>query len=112
MLQLLQSCINPMVHPWMIQRAVADAGDTSVANLSLGSNTKLVDWAPQNDVLGHPAVKAFVTHAGINSVYEAAYHAKPVVAVPLIADQPENAVKVNQTNLLIAGRCVIASACC
>lgn len=83
-----------------------------MANLSLGSNIKLVDWAPQNDVLGHPAVKAFVTHAGINSVYEAAYHAKPVVAVPLIADQPENAVKVNQTNLLIAGRCVIASACC
>ena len=68
-----------------------------MANLSLGSNIKLVDWAPQNDVLGHYAVKAFVTHAGINSMYEAAYHAKPVVAVPLIAAQPENAVKMKQS---------------
>lgn len=54
-----------------------------------------MDWVPQNDVLGHPAVKAFVTHAGVNSLYEAAYHAKPIVAVPLIADQPSNAAQVN-----------------
>ena len=71
------------------------AGSTSRANLSLGSNVKLVDWVPQNDVLGHPAVKAFVTHAGVNSLYEAAYHAKPIVAVPLIADQPSNAAQAS-----------------
>lgn len=76
-----------------------------MANLSIGSNIKLVDWAPQGDLLGHPAVKVFVTHAGINSVYEAAYHAKPVVAVPLIADQPENAVKVIQSNLCTKCSC-------
>lgn len=71
------------------------AGEMRVANLSIGSNIKLVQWAPQNDVLGHFAVQAFVTHAGINSLYEAAYHATPIVAVPLVADQPENAVKVH-----------------
>ena len=62
--------------------------------LNLGTNIKLIGWAPQNDVLGHPAVKAFLTHAGINSLYEAAYHGKPVVSVPLIVDQPANAAKV------------------
>jgi len=63
--------------------------------LNLGTNIKLIDWAPQNDILGHPAVKAFLTHAGINSLYEAAYHGKPIVSVPLIVDQPANAAKVH-----------------
>lgn len=89
----------------MIHGLATNAGETRVANLSIGSNIKLVDWAPQGDVLGHPAAKAFVTHAGINSVCEAAYHAKPVAAVPLIADQPENAVKVNQFSLCTKCSC-------
>lgn len=67
----------------------------TVESLNMGSNIQLTDWAPQNDVLGHPAVKAFVTHAGINSLYEAAYHAKPIVSIPLISDQPANAAKVS-----------------
>ncbi len=67
----------------------------TVEALNLGRNIKLIDWAPQNDVLGHPAVKAFLTHAGINSLYEAAYHGKPIVSVPLIVDQPANAAKVH-----------------
>ena len=64
-------------------------------SLKLGSNIKVVNWAPQNDILGHSSVKAFVTHAGSNGLYEAAYHGKPVVAVPLMNEQPDNAAKVN-----------------
>ena len=57
----------------------------------------MVPWVNQNDVLGHAAVKAFVTQAGINSMYEAIYHAKPVVSVPLITEQAETAARVGQT---------------
>lgn len=63
--------------------------------LKLASNIKLMDWAPQNDILGHPAVKAFVTHAGNNGLYEAVYHGKPVVSVPIMNEQPGNAAKVS-----------------
>lgn len=70
------------------------ADGVSWESLQLPSSVKIVSWAPQNDVLGHPAVKLFVTQAGINSLYEAIYHAKPVVSVPLIADQPVNAQMV------------------
>ena len=70
-------------------------GNTTKESLGVGSNIKVVDWAPQNDILGHAAVKAFVTHAGSNGLYEAAFHGKPVVSVPIMNEQPDNAAKVS-----------------
>ena len=51
----------------------------------------MVPWLPQNDLLGHPVTHAFFTHGGIHSMYEAIYHAVPMVVMPLGADQPDNA---------------------
>ena len=31
---------------------------------------QVVEWTPQNDLLGDNRVKAFVTHGGLNSIYE------------------------------------------
>ncbi|XP_049742100.1 UDP-glucuronosyltransferase 2B31-like isoform X3 [Elephas maximus indicus] len=57
---------------------------------NLGPNTRLYKWIPQNDLLGHPKTKAFITHGGTNGIYEAIYHGIPMVGIPLFADQPEN----------------------
>nr|XP_003415958.1 UDP-glucuronosyltransferase 2B17-like isoform X1 [Loxodonta africana] len=57
---------------------------------NLGHNTRLYKWIPQNDLLGHPKTKAFITHGGTNGIYEAIYHGIPMVGIPLFADQPEN----------------------
>ena len=54
---------------------------------SLNKNIKVMSWIPQNDLLAHKDIKAFVSHVGHNSLYESAYHGVPVVAVPLYADQ-------------------------
>ena len=66
---------------------------------SLSPNIKLVEWLPQNDLLGHKDIRAFVSHVGFNSLYESAYHGVPLVAVPLFADQFANAKKVEQFGL-------------
>nr|XP_055048398.1 UDP-glucuronosyltransferase 2B31-like [Misgurnus anguillicaudatus] len=57
---------------------------------TLGNNTLLVDWLPQNDLLGHPKTKVFVAHGGTNGIQEAIYHGVPIVGLPLIFDQHDN----------------------
>ncbi|XP_054584582.1 UDP-glucuronosyltransferase 2B31-like isoform X2 [Eptesicus fuscus] len=57
---------------------------------TLGTNTRLYKWIPQNDLLGHPKTKAFITHGGTNGIYEAIYHGIPMVGIPMFADQPDN----------------------
>ncbi|XP_033825405.1 UDP-glucuronosyltransferase 2B4-like isoform X2 [Periophthalmus magnuspinnatus] len=58
--------------------------------VALGNNTRLVQWMPQNDLLGHPKTRLFVTHGGTNGLYEAIYHAVPILGIPLIFDQFDN----------------------
>ncbi|TKS69826.1 UDP-glucuronosyltransferase 2A2 [Collichthys lucidus] len=57
---------------------------------TLGNNTLLVDWMPQNDLLGHPKIKLFVSHGGTNGIYEAIYHGVPIVGIPIVFDQADN----------------------
>ncbi|CAH1266945.1 UGT2A3 [Branchiostoma lanceolatum] len=61
---------------------------------SLGNNTKLVAWLPQNDLLGHPKTRAFITHAGSNGICEALQHGVSMVCMPFFGDQPANAARV------------------
>ncbi|XP_034550876.1 UDP-glucuronosyltransferase 2B13-like [Notolabrus celidotus] len=61
---------------------------------TLGNNTRLVKWLPQNDLLGHPKTKVFITHGGTNGIYEAIYHGVPILGMPLILDQFDNMVRL------------------
>lgn len=61
---------------------------------TLGKNTILRDWLPQNDLLGHPKTKVFVSHGGTNGIYEAIYHSIPIVGLPLVFDQHDNLFKM------------------
>ena len=82
--------------------AVSDHGILSfTGNIppSVSPNIKIVKWLPQIDLLGHKDIKAFVSHAGHNSVYESTYHGVPLVAFPLFSDQPANAKKITHLGL-------------
>ncbi|CAN0846266.1 Putative UDP-glucose glucosyltransferase [Linum grandiflorum] len=72
---------------------------------------KVVKWAPQEEVLRHPAVACFVTHCGWNSSMEAISGGKPVVTfsqwgdqvldAKLLVDVFEVGVKMGKTTKLV-----------
>ncbi|ROL54448.1 UDP-glucuronosyltransferase 2C1 [Anabarilius grahami] len=75
---------------------------------SLGNNTLLLQWIPQNDLLGHPKTRAFVAHGGTNGLYEAIYHGVPVLGLPLLFDQLDNIVRLQARG---AARMLDAATC-
>ncbi|NP_001106095.1 UDP-glucuronosyltransferase 1-7 precursor [Papio anubis] len=61
---------------------------------NLANNTILVKWLPQNDLLGHPMTRAFITHAGSHGIYEGICNGVPMVMMPLFGDQMDNAKRM------------------
>ena len=70
----------------------AYAGDNMP--LEVPSKVKVLKWLPQNDVLGHPNTKLFITHCGNSGQYESLYHGIPMIGFPMFADQHHNALRM------------------
>ncbi|XP_038050044.1 UDP-glucuronosyltransferase 2B20-like [Patiria miniata] len=68
---------------------------------TLGNNTKVVKWLPQNDLLGHPKTRAFISHGGLNSIHQCIYHAVPIVGIPVFGDQKDNFIRLGARGMSI-----------
>ena len=75
----------------------------SSSPVTMPDNVHVVSWLPQNDLLGHPATKLFITHCGNNGQYEAVYHGVPMIGFPLFAEQPHNCFRMEYHQL---GKCM------
>ncbi|KAE8703902.1 UDP-glycosyltransferase 71B2 [Hibiscus syriacus] len=53
---------------------------------------KIIGWAPQVAILGHPATGGFVSHCGWNSILESIWFGVPMMAWPLYSEQQLNAL--------------------
>ncbi|XP_072388404.1 UDP-glycosyltransferase UGT5-like [Diabrotica undecimpunctata] len=59
-------------------------------------NVYNVRWAPQKDILCHPKVKVFISHAGLLGVMESVHCGKPMLMLPQFGDQFTNAAAVQK----------------
>lgn len=57
-------------------------------------NVKISKWLPQQDILGHPNVKLFITQGGFQSLQEAIVNKVPLLAMPFVTDQYFNSQRV------------------
>ncbi|RCN46666.1 glycosyltransferase family 28 protein [Ancylostoma caninum] len=65
--------------------------DTFAAGVQNVQNLILSKWTPQADLLADDRLTLFVTHGGAGSMMESAFRGKPLIVVPLFADQTRNA---------------------
>ncbi|KAK4342404.1 hypothetical protein RND71_038220 [Anisodus tanguticus] len=59
---------------------------------------KVIGWAPQVDILSHPAVGGFVSHCGWNSTLESVHSGVSMEIWPLYAEQQSNAFQLEIFN--------------
>ncbi|XP_053649663.1 UDP-glycosyltransferase UGT5 isoform X3 [Cherax quadricarinatus] len=62
-------------------------------------NVMISKWLPQQDILAHDNVRVFITHCGLLSMQESIYHATPLLAIPVAADQPKNSIFIKDSGL-------------
>ncbi|GMR58252.1 hypothetical protein PMAYCL1PPCAC_28447, partial [Pristionchus mayeri] len=69
---------------------ISKEDDSTAKLIAHLSNVDLLEWLPQTDLLGHPRLRLFIMHGGLNGLMEAAHRAVPVVVIPFFADQFRN----------------------
>lgn len=72
---------------WKFESEVKDLPIAPSKNVMIGK------FLPQNDLLAHPNLKAFITHSGMLSTHEALWHGKPIIGMPIFVDQHRNLAK-------------------
>nr|QIK00370.1 UDP-glycosyltransferase [Xylotrechus quadripes] len=68
---------------------------------TLPSNVIIRKWLPQNDILGHPNTRLFISHGGALSTFEAIYHAVPIIGMPFFLDQKVNINSLVEKNMAL-----------
>ncbi|KAI5060671.1 hypothetical protein GOP47_0025091 [Adiantum capillus-veneris] len=79
---------------WVMRPDLLEGGGPGALPEGFEERTKervmIIAWAPQLHVLAHPAVGAFLTHAGWNSILEGVSQGLPMLGFPYFADQMIN----------------------
>ncbi|XP_046665679.1 UDP-glucosyltransferase 2-like [Homalodisca vitripennis] len=85
--------------PYQVLWKYEDEGDSMP---DLPDNVRLSRWLPQQDLLGHSKIRAFVSHGGLHGVMESIYHAVPMVNLPVFCDHAANSFKAEREGISVS----------
>ncbi|KAF8411352.1 hypothetical protein HHK36_003899 [Tetracentron sinense] len=71
--------------------AIADLFPWGFEDRTTGRGMVCFGWAPQQDILAHPAIGGCLFHSGWGSIIESLYYGHPLILLPMMADQGLNA---------------------
>ncbi|XWS60461.1 hypothetical protein CRYUN_Cryun07bG0038300 [Craigia yunnanensis] len=82
-------------HPflWVVRSNLSNGSQTKFPEgfiERVADHGKIVEWAPQENVLAHPSVACFVSHCGWNSTMEGLSKGVPFLCWPCFTDQLHN----------------------
>lgn len=80
--------------------ATRGGGDFPVLDDSFPENAIIVDYAPQIEILKRASLT--ITHGSVNTIVESLLHGVPLIAIPLVFDQPGAASRLARTGAGIA----------
>ncbi|EDV27655.1 uncharacterized protein TRIADDRAFT_53582 [Trichoplax adhaerens] len=72
---------------------------SNLSNNISNDHIRIENWVPQNDLLGHPNIVAFITHCGPSGMYEGAYHGVPMIGLPYVPEQETNLVQISRAGI-------------
>ncbi|KAF8355186.1 hypothetical protein PRIPAC_96809 [Pristionchus pacificus] len=69
------------------------------AAIAATPNLHMLKWTPQNHILAHKRLHAFITHGRMASTQETAVRGKPGLFIPFFVDQPRNSGMMERNGL-------------
>ena len=79
---------------WVIRKKESELPDIGFENRVKNRGLVVRDWVDQREILMHESVQGFLSHSGWNSVLESICAGVPILAWPMMAEQPLNAKMV------------------
>lgn len=72
---------------------------SQVNGFEIPSNLIVRSWLPQQDILAHSNVIAFISHCGLLSTHEAYWFGVPIIGIPVYVDQHINCARIKKAEV-------------